>query len=277
MVLEQIYSANWIEKKSRYAFLTGLGYSIIGIGSALLLFPQDPGLAAIAFTSLLILPSLNKLMSIEENQAAREKKFDIIELFRDHNDIFKVYLFLFLGILITFSVFSLVLPSITASRIFSQQVNVLGITGEAYTTGNIFWSLFSNNLKVLIFCLIASFIYGSGAVFIITWNASVWGTIFAIVSKQSAVITGQNPVFYFALTLLAVFPHMILEASSYFIAAISGGIVNKAVLREKLFSKRFTQIIEDGLMMFVIAAIVLVIAVYIEANITGYVVQFFGL
>ncbi len=277
MVLEQIYSANWIEKKSRYAFLTGLGYSVIGIGSALLLFPQDPGLAAIAFTSLLILPSLNKLMSIEENQAAREKKFDIIELFRDHNDIFKVYLFLFLGILITFSIFSLVLPSMITSRIFAQQVNVLGITGEAYTAGNIFWSLFSNNLKVLVFCLLASFIYGSGAIFILTWNASVWGTIFAIVAKNSAAATGQNPLLYFGLTLLAVFPHMILEASSYFIAAISGGIVSKSVLREKLFSKRFTQIIEDGLMMFVIAVVVLVVAVYIEANVTGYVVQFFGL
>ncbi len=277
MVLEQIYSANWIEKKSRYAFLTGLGYSIIGIGSAVLLFPQDPGLAAIAFTSLMILPSLNKLMSIEENQAAREKKFDIIELFKDHNDIFRIYLFLFLGILITFSLFSLFLPSITASKIFSQQINVLGITGEAYTIGNIFWPLFVNNLKVLVFCLIASFIYGSGAIFILTWNASVWGTIFAIVAKQSAAVAGQNPLLYFGLTLLAVFPHMILEASAYFIAAISGGIVSKSVLREKLFSKRFTQIIEDGLMMFVIAVIVLVIAVYVEANITGYIVQFFGL
>ncbi|MBW2981259.1 stage II sporulation protein M [Candidatus Woesearchaeota archaeon] len=276
MVLEQIYSANWIEKKSRFAFFIGLIYSAIGIGSALLLFPENPGLASIAFTSLLILPSLNKLLLIEENQAARERKFDIIELFKDHNDIFKVYLFLFLGILVTFSIFSLILPSIVTSRIFSEQVNILGLTGEAYTIKNVFSSLFLNNLKVLIFCLIASFIYGSGAVFIITWNASVWGTVFAIVAKQSAAVTGQNPFLYFALTLLAVFPHMILEASAYFIAAISGGIVSKSVLREKLFSKRFTQIIEDGLMMFVIAVVVLVIAVYIETNITGYIVRFFG-
>jgi len=277
MVLEQIYSARWIEKKSRFAFLIGLVYSAIGIGSALLLFPDNPGLASIAFTSLLILPSLNQLMSIEENQAAREKKFDIIELFKDHNDIFKVYLFLFLGILLSYSLISLLLPSITTSRIFAEQVNVMGITGEAYTVKSLFSSLFLNNLKVLVFCLLASFIYGSGAVFIITWNASVWGTIFAIVARESAVVSGRDPFLYFGLTLLAVFPHMILEASSYLIAAISGGIVNKAVLREKLFSKRFTQIIEDGFMMFVIAVIVLIIAVYIESNITGSIVRFFGI
>ncbi|MBR9692073.1 stage II sporulation protein M [Candidatus Woesearchaeota archaeon] len=278
MVLEQIYSSKWIEKKSRYAFLMGLSYSIIGIFSAMFLFPADPGLAAIAFTSLLILPSLNKLLSIEENQAARKKKFDLIGLFKDHNDIFRVYVFLFLGILLSFAFFSLVWPVIATSKIFAQQVNVLGwATGQAYTSGSLFGSLLSNNLKVLVFCLLASFIYGSGAIFIITWNASVWGTIFGIIARESAAATGQNPFVYFALTLLVVFPHMILEASSYFIAAISGGIVSKAVLREKPFSKRFTQIIEDGLIMFIIAVIVLIISVYVEANITGSLVSFFNL
>ena len=104
MVLEQIYSSRWIERRSRYAFLMGLSYSVIGIASAMFLFPQDPGLAAIAFTSLLILPSLNRLISIEETQAARKRKFNLIGLFKDHNDIFKVYLFLFLGIMLSFCV-----------------------------------------------------------------------------------------------------------------------------------------------------------------------------
>jgi uncharacterized membrane protein SpoIIM required for sporulation len=278
MVLERLYSSKWIEQKSRYAFLMGLSYSIIGIFSAMFLFPKNPGLVAIAFTSLLILPSLNSLLSVEANEAARSNKFDIIGLFKDHNDIFRVYLFLFLGILLSFSFFSVIWPSIATSQIFAQQVNVLGwATGEAYTKAGLFGGLLTNNLKVLVFCLLASFIYGSGAVFIITWNASVWGTIFGIIARDSAAAVGQNPFVYFGLMFLAVFPHMILEASSYFLAAISGGVVSKAVLREKLFSKRFSQIIEDGLMMFFIAIIVLIIAVYIEANITGSIVRFFGL
>jgi len=277
MVLEQLYSSSWIEKKSRYAFLMGLSYAIIGIASAMFLFPKDPGLAAIAFTSLLILPSLNKLLAIEENQAARKRKFNLIGLFKDHNDIFKVYLFLFLGILISFSFFSIVWPAIATSKIFAQQIGVLGFTGQAYSSGSLFGSLLSNNLKVLVFCLLASFVYGSGSIFIITWNASVWGTIFGVIARESALATGHNPFIYFALTLLAVFPHMILEASSYFVAAISGGIVSKATVREKFFSKRFSQIIEDGLIMFMIAIIVLVIAVFIESFVTGRIVGFLGL
>ena len=100
MVLEQLYSARWIEQKTRYAFLMGISYSILGIIAAMLIFPQQPGIAAIAFTSLLILPSLTRLISIEENETAREHKLSFRGLFWEHADIIKVYVFLFLGILI---------------------------------------------------------------------------------------------------------------------------------------------------------------------------------
>ena len=73
IVFEQLYSSEWIEKKARYAFLMGLSYSILGIASALFLFPTNPGMVSIAFTSLLILPSLNKLLSIEENEYSLQR------------------------------------------------------------------------------------------------------------------------------------------------------------------------------------------------------------
>ncbi len=72
-MLEQLFPASWIERKSWFAFVLGVCYAILGIGSALLLFPRQPGLAAVAFTSLLSLPSLNKLLTVEEKQAARER------------------------------------------------------------------------------------------------------------------------------------------------------------------------------------------------------------
>jgi hypothetical protein len=276
MVLEQLYSSKWIEQKCRYAFLMGLTYSIVGIASALLLFPKDPGLAAIAFTSLLIVPSLNKIMSIEQKQAAAEE-FSVFKVFTYHSDVFKVYLFLFFGIMASFAFFSLAWPSMVTSKIFEQQVNVLGAAGQAYYSSGVFGSLLVNNLKVLVFCLIASLVYGAGSIFVITWTASVWGTVFAIVANNSAHIAGQNPVVYFLLTMLAVFPHMFLEAAAYFIGSISGGIVSKAVVKEKAFSERFNKTISDGLVMFVVALIILVIAVYIEANFAGKFVGLFGL
>lgn len=279
MVFEQLYSSNWIEKKAGYAFLLGLSYSIIGIASAMFLFPQDPGIVAIAFTSLLITPSLNRLLTIEEKQAAKSSGFNIIDLYRNHSDIFKVYFFLFLGILLAFAFYAVVWPTIATTSVFEQQANIFGNVGNAIKARyNLrFIDLFANNLKVMIFCLVASLFYGSGAIFLITWNASVWGVIFGMIARNSALTAGSNPFLIFALTFIAVFPHMILEASTYFIAAISGGIISKAVVREKPFSERFNIIIQDGFVMFMIALIILVIAVYIETYITGHLIGMFGL
>lgn len=275
-MLEQLFPASWIERKSWFAFILGLSYSILGIGSALLLFPKEPGLAAVAFTSLLALPSLNKLLALETKQAARERKFDLADPFKNHKDIFGVYIFLFLGVLLVFSVFSLILPNIATNKIFADQIEAVGLSGSA-TGGSGFKSIFSNNLIVFLFALIASFIYGSGSIFIIIWNASVWGVVFGVVARDAATISNFNPFTYFFLTMLVVAPHLLTEASAYIMAAISGGIISKAVILEKPFSERFTKIIQDALVIFVVAILLLLIAAYVESNITNNLFNLVGL
>ena len=179
MALELLYPVDWIEKKVGYGFLLGVSYAIIGIASAMFLFPENPGLAAIAFTSLLLMPSLIELFKIEELQA---EYFDwnFWRLYEMHKDIIGVYLFIFLGIMFSFAFFSIMLPEVASSQIFHEQV---GYLGRAYSMGS-FSEIFFNNLLIFIITLIASLIYGSGAIFIITWNASVWGSVFGMVANN---------------------------------------------------------------------------------------------
>ncbi len=275
-MLEQLFPASWIEKKAWFAFVLGASYAVLGIGSALLLFPKQPGLAAVAFTSLLSLPSLNRLLTVEEKQAARERRFDLTDPFKNHRDIFGVYIFLFIGVMLIFSIFSIILPGIATNEIFAEQIDAVGIAGSAID-GNGFASIFSNNLIVFLFALIASFIYGSGSIFIIIWNASVWGVVFGVIAREAATIANFNPFAYFFLTMIVVTPHLVAEASAYIMAAISGGIVSKAVIMEKIFSERFTKIIQDALVIFFIAVILLIIAAFIETSITDKLAIFLGL
>lgn len=276
MVLEQLYPISWLEKRKGYAFIMGISYSILGIFSGLLIFPKNPGLVSIAFTSLLLLPSLNRLLALEENREARER-FYSLRIFSEHWDIIKVYLFLFLGILLTYSFFTLVMPSMSASMIFTQQSRVIGQgLGQAQIVTS-FSSIFFNNLWVLLIVMIASFIYGAGSIFIITWNASVWGVVFGLIARNSAALSNQNPYIYFVLTFIAVLPHMLAEASSYFLAAVSGGVISKGVIREKLMSSRFRTIIKDGMFIFLIAVVVLAVGAYIEVAAAGGIISFFGL
>ena len=276
-MLEQLYKASWVESKARFAFLLGFSYSVIGITSALMLFPQDPGLASVAFTALLLLPSLNKMLSIEEEQVAEEYEFSLLTPFRDHADIFRVYFFLFLGIMLSYALFALLMPSLAASRIFEQQIKAVGLVGQAVAiqSGIALTSILLNNLTVLAFSILASLVYGSGAIFILTWMASVWGTIIALVAKNSAAVAHQNPIVYFIVTVVLMLPHTILEAATYFTAVIAGGVLSKAAVREKAFSERFNKIALDAAIIFAFAFVLLVISALVEVYVTKTAVNLF--
>jgi uncharacterized membrane protein SpoIIM required for sporulation len=276
-MLEQLYTEKWLSNRAAFTFILGFAYAVLGIGSALLIFPTQSALAAVAFTSLLLLPSLNKMLSSETKQAASEKRFDLTDPFKNHIDVFSVYFFIFLGVMLAFSLFSFMLPSIAASELFSSQINVLGLSGSATEVSDSFNSIVSNNLAVFVIILLASFVYGAGSIFVIVWNASVWGVIFATIARDSAIIVGQNPYSYFILTLIAVFPHVFFEAAAYFMAAISGAIVSRATLTEKLFSDRFTKVVESAIVVFFLAVILLFIAGFIEVFVSGKVFNLFNL
>ena len=260
----------------------GLGYSIIGIATAIFLFGGSPvsiGLSSIAFTSLLIVPSLNRLFTIEAGQAATESQDYnfIVRIFKNHSDITKVYVFLFFGILLAYAFFSVVWEPLSTAGIFREQVVVTGITGEAIKTGSAFKAYLTNNLLILLFILIASIIYGSGSIFLITWNASTWGTVFGIIAHKSAEYAGTSPIMFFLGIFAAVFLHTLFEAGAYLLAALSGGILSKAIVKEKFFSERFNQIMQDALIIFVLALLAVLIGAYIEAGITPGLIKLFGL
>ena len=59
------------------------------------------------------------------------------------------------------------------------------ITGNV-TKFNIFVKIIINNLKVLFFCLVFSLLYGTGAIFILTWNASVIAAAIGNLIKKQA-------------------------------------------------------------------------------------------
>jgi len=276
MVLEQIFKPDWIEKKPRHAFLLGFIYSIVGAISAKLIFGANPGMMTVAFTSILLVPSLNTLLAIEENQARVKDRYWILkQLWVDHYDIVEVYIFMFFGIFLTFTAISFLFPEQAVIKFFAPMFEVIGLTGEATSltgwassvAGPTILSIFLNNFIVTIVCLLLSLIYGAGAIVFITWNAVVWGVVIGFFAKQALVSSsGVNPVTVFISTLLPFFPHMIMESLPYFTAAIVGGIVSKAAVREELFSPRFNEIVKDGTVVMLISLVVLLIAAVIEVK-----------
>ncbi len=264
MVFEQLFKLKWIERKE-HAFFLGFIYSLIGLISAKLIFPSSIGLMSVAFTSLLLIPSLNLLLRLEENVEIREKKLSLKLLIRDHKDIFKVYTFMFLGIFLAYNLTSFLFPELTIQKLFAPQLKSAGIYGFAFTDSQLL-ELLLNNMLVFIVCFILSLVYGAGSLLFLTWNASVWGVAFGFFAKQSISTSGVNPILQFGASFFPFLPHMVTEAVAYISAAIVGGIVSKAVLREKLFSKKFHHIITDALIFLIIGFILVIIAGLIEVK-----------
>ena len=272
MVLEHIFPEDWLERKGRYAFLLGIIYAVIGVLVASILFPGDPALVAVAFTSLLLLPELYKIFSIEERRESLETHITFKALWRDDIELIRIYVFLFLGILLVYAVGTMLMPQMQTNNLFREQLEIRfgqGFAGNAFAGGlfssQLFFDLLSNNFLVLIACFIMALLTGDGAIFLITWNASVWGTIFGVTAKNAALFTGQNPFWVFGIIMLVVFPHMMIEAMSYFLAAISGSVISKDVILEEFASHRFFEVFGFNLYLLLGALIFLVVGAGVEA------------
>jgi uncharacterized membrane protein SpoIIM required for sporulation len=238
----------------------------------------------------------------------RAKKFSIKSLWEDHGHLIQVYFYSFFGVFLLFSTMIFILPqengnykgliqlTITKNQkqvlisdefVFREQFQtyrrIIGESGKA--TGyaqnqcllgncskfNFFVSIIKNNLWVLMVTFLVSLIYGFGAMFIITWNASVWGMAFATRSLELASTAGKNPVVFFGLLMLTVLPHTALEALSYFTAAISGGIASQGITKEDFESERFERILTQSLILIILSLALLVIAAFTETYIITYI------
>ena len=275
MVLEHIFPEDWLERKGIYAFLLGVGYSVIGILIASILFPGDPALVAVAFTSMLLLPELYKIFSIEERQESMEQRVSLKSLWRDDIELLRIYIFLFIGILLVYSVGTILLPELQANTIFREQLEIRfgqGFAGNAISgnatagifSSGLFYTLLSNNFLVLMACFILALLAGDGAIFLIVWNGSVWGTIFGLTAKSAATFSGKHPLYFFGLIMAIVFPHMILEVVSYFLAAISGSVISKDVLLEQFASDRFFEVFGFNLYLLLFGLLFLLLGAVME-------------
>ncbi|MBT3303956.1 stage II sporulation protein M [Candidatus Woesearchaeota archaeon] len=276
-MLERLYNIELVKKKPYIAFFLGLVYSIIGIGIAAILFKKDPAIVTVAITAILLYPTIKGLVGSEIGLLSKTKHHKL----RRHTKLVMIYLLIFLGVMIGFSLFSVMLPSLATNALFQSQIGVLysSVGGAGTFNSGLFGALFMHNLVVLGLAFIMAFFIGDGGIFLLVWNASVWGTIFGNLAKTSALAGALNPFIIFGIILVIVLPHTLLEGLSYIFSAISGGVVSRSVISEKKANKKIV-LIRNAITILVIAIVTLVIAVFIEQYVlinSGLYTQIIGL
>jgi len=267
------------ERKPWELFFIGLLYSSIALLLVGFIFAKDSvlgqygGILIVAITSLCCWPFLYYIIRLEEG-----KDVEITEegvLVGEHWKALKALLWLFLGLVIGFSIWYSVLPGQNSNN-FNAQVEVFcsinspnnynscladrGISTGAATAFGSFLGIFANNVYVLIFTLIFSLALGAGAIFILVWNASVIGAAVGMFARSQLVNLPCG--------LWRYLIHGMPEIAAYFLAALAGGIVSVAVIRRDMDGERKWSILQDALVLVIIALVVLVLAALMEVFLT---------
>jgi len=279
MVLETIINPINAERKPWEMFFIGIVYSSVAILLSFWIFHEYTSLVMVFLTTMACVPLLYNTIKLEE-------KKDIIineerTLLREHSKVISFLLFLFLGFALSFAAWYVFLPADLAQNAFSVQTQTItnintGATGMAFQSLGILTKIFFNNIKVLIFCILFAFIYGAGAIFILTWNASVIGAAIGNfvrigISAEASMLGLMGTAKYFhifSLGLLRYAIHGIPEIAAYFIGGLAGSIISIAVIRHDLGTKKYEKILLDSSDLVIIAIVVLFLAALLEVYVT---------
>lgn len=277
MVIEGIIKVSKARKRPLIIFFLGFLYSSVAILLSLWIFPSSPSLPAVFLTTFASIPLMINLLRSEEKVGSLGIKLGI---YKKHNDIFLVFLFLFLGFLVSYTVWFILLPETYQQMLFSEQLYTirainLKVSGRV-VFGSLFWIILINNLKVLGFCVLFSFIYGSGAIFILTWNASVISTAIGHLVRfeigKIAEATHLDKIATYFKTIPIGFAryltHGIFEISAYFLGGIAGGLISAAIVRHRWNSPEFNEVMRDSINLIIFACFVLILAAIIEISIS---------
>ncbi|MEM4347464.1 MAG: stage II sporulation protein M [Candidatus Altiarchaeota archaeon] len=279
MVLEAMIRAEDAENFPERMLLVGFFYASLGLLLAELFFGSYSSLSAIFITTIPLIIIIYDVMKIEETKDL--KLWKETSRLREHERAIFLFIFLFLGMTIAYGFWFTLLPKEIGENLFSFQIEILkSITKKpvGYATHNIneVYSIISNNLIVLFACILFSFLYGAGAIFILTLNASVVGiAIGDLVRNSIAMYAGKSDIEFlsqyfssFSMSFCFVIAHGILEMVGYFSGALAGGIISFAVINHDFRSKDFLRIVIDSVDLILLSILLIIIAGFVEVYIT---------
>ncbi|RME53170.1 hypothetical protein D6783_02695 [Candidatus Woesearchaeota archaeon] len=299
MVLETLTTAFKAENKPSKLILLGGLYAIVGTILSLWVFQGYASLVMVFLTAMPAIPLIYNIITMEEEKdlTGMEERW----LLKEHGKALSAFIWLFIGMTIGFALLYVFLPSAkvaTAYKIQGETINEINaraisieeltklppsttIAGGATVSVaklklNTLQKIFFNNLRVLIFCILFSFLFGSGAIFILTWNASVIGTAIGSSIRSelalAASLSGLDKLARYFTTFtsgLAMYAiHGLPEILSYFIGALAGGIISIAVIRHDFGTRKFEHIVLDAADLILLSIFVLAVAAVLEVYIT---------
>ncbi|MBW2974617.1 stage II sporulation protein M [Candidatus Woesearchaeota archaeon] len=273
MVVESLIKPFKAERKPWEMFFIGMFYSSIAILLSLWIFRPHASLVMVFLTVTASVPIMYGTIKLEE-----KKDLEISSeraLIKEHGRALSFFIFLFLGITISFTLWYVFLPANVTNTLFSIQTKTITdintqITGHSVNQFALFSKIFFNNIKVLILCLVFAFVYGFGAIFILAWNASVIGAAIGNFIRSNVSGVAHFTVYFkiASLGILRYMVHGIPEILAYFIGGLAAGIVSIAIIKHDFRSKKFQNVLLDSTDLLLLSIVILLVAALLESFVT---------
>jgi len=281
-MLESIINPKRVEKGPWKMFFVGLVYASLSLLLVHWFFKGDPvlseysGMIVVTFCVMFSLPFIYYVIKQEEEEDEHIEGF--FSVWKTHSDAIYAFMWLFLGFIIAFSFWYIVLqnssllnaqietycminsPGNIEDCVAKYDFNQKTFSTGAATKETRFLSIIENNVYVMIFTLLFSLIFGAGAIFVLAWNASVIAGAIGIFTKYQITDIPLGIARY----MIHGFP----EIAAYFITALAGGIFGVGVIRNGVRNPKFLRILENVIILLFIAIIILIIAAAIEVYFT---------
>jgi uncharacterized membrane protein SpoIIM required for sporulation len=294
LVIESLKNPFSAEKKPSKILILGMSYALVGILFAWWVFRDQASIVFVFFTAMASIPLIFNLMKFEEKSTTILDSEESI--LKHHLKALWVVLFLFLGIVIVTAVLFIILSSSTTQTLFSVQINTIQglghtvnlginqITGDVISSFSGFVNIFFNNVRVLAFCLLFSLVYGMGAIFVLTWNATVIGVALGNLIRTEIVHLSTTLGFSHIPEIVGIsscgvfrfFIHGIPEIAAYVLAALAGGILSVSIIKHHLKGKQLEKLLLDIVDLLFIAIILLALGAIIEVWVTPAIFQAFS-
>ena len=289
MVLESLITPKKAERSPWKMFFFGALYALVGILLAMWIFGDQASMVMVFLTAFACIPLVYHTLKLEERKDEKMRD-DEMPTWRTHRKALYFFTLLFLGFVAVLALFAIFLPQETIYQeieqgkhsigIFSSQIDTInainGRTTGAFSSSEVFVKIILNNINVLLFAMFFSFFFGAGAIFILTWNASVISAAIGVYARnwigEAAGAAGAAGIAtYFSAFSLGFFRfmlHGIFEIVAYFIGGLAGGIISVAIIRHELGSPEFKKVLKDAMYLFAIALVFVLIGALVEVFIT---------
>ena len=222
-------------------FVEALILTLISVYAVRLIGVPEPGLIGIVLASAAMTPRLNQILELNRARIwsgeGNGRRVNLASMISG--------LSLFSGMFVAFMIIGIASSDAVLIKDFNFIVTRIQLdtntvlSPERFSQGV---SIFQHNLSVLITLALMSFVYRSlGAMFALGWNAGVWG-VTIVLFMGGGRDTELNTVVYGTMILIAIIPHLIVEAASYLIGALAAIFLSRGLTIYRLNDTRLNRV-----------------------------------